>query len=93
MPQEQDDGANVFGMEEGCPEHGSDYMIECTACGEEFCTRCYPRSTVCEDCAEGSGLDEEPRGADFDDVGKVGKVLDDEAADERAKSDDDDESP
>ncbi len=93
MPRDMDDGSNVFGMEEGCPEHGGDYMLECTACGEEFCARCYPRSAVCDDCAESSGLDEEPRGADFDDVGKVGKVLDDEDAAERAKNGDDDDSP
>jgi len=92
MPRDMDEVSNVFGMEEGCPEHGSERMIECTACGVEFCTLCFPRSAVCADCAEESGLDDEARDGDFDDVGKVGKVLDDEAADERAKNDDD-ESP
>ena len=92
MLRDMEEASNVFGMEEGCPEHGSERMVECTACGVEFCTLCFPRSAVCADCAEDAGLDEDARGADFDDVGKLGKVLDDEAADERAKNDDD-ESP
>ncbi len=92
MLRDMEETDNVFGMEEGCPEHGGEYMMECTVCGEEFCARCFARSAVCADCAESTGLEEDARGEDFDDVGKVGKVLDDEAADERAKNDDD-ESP
>lgn len=86
-----DDESNVFGMEEGCPEHGSERMIECTACGTEFCTLCFPRSAVCADCAEEANLDEDANDEDFDDVGKVGKVLDDDAGEEGGK--DDEESP
>ena len=92
MPEDMEESNNIFGLEEGCPEHGSERMIECTACGMEFCTFCFPRSVVCADCAEDSGLEEEAQGGDFDDVDKLGKVLDDEAADERAKYDID-ESP
>jgi len=87
MPRDMDEETNVFGMEEGCAEHGSERMMECNACGAEFCALCFPRSVVCADCAEEATLDE-----DFDDVGKRGKVLDDEDADERGKSDDEDGS-
>jgi hypothetical protein len=73
-------------MEEGCPEHGSDHMTECTACGEEFCTLCNPRTSVCPDCAEGSGLDEEARGEDFEDVGKLDKLLDENEYETRTSS-------
>lgn len=90
MPRDMDEENNVFGMEEGCPEHGGERMVECTACGEEFCTLCFPRSAVCPDCAESSGLDEDAKGEDFDDVDKLDKVLGDEDAAGRAANDDED---
>lgn len=46
----------------GCPVHGEDYMHECTVCGAEFCSACFPNSAVCEECAEEAGeLDDEER--------------------------------
>lgn len=89
MPRDMDEDSNVFGMEEGCAEHGGERMLECTACGTEFCALCFPRSPVCADCAEEGDLDEDGD-EDFDDVGKVGKVLDEEERDGRGKNDDDD---
>lgn len=71
---------NVFGMNEGCPEHGAEHMAECTACGGEFCAKCFPRSAVCADCAEGGALDDDTRSGDFEDVDKLGKIIDDDAA-------------
>ena len=85
MPRDMDEENNVFGMEEGCPEHGGERMLECTACGEEFCALCFPRSAVCADCAEGGGLDEDAKDENFEDVDKLDKDSDD--------ADDDEESP
>jgi len=84
MPRDMDDENNMFGMEEGCPEHGSERMAECTACGEEFCTLCFPRSAVCADCAEGGGLDEDAKEEDYADADKLDKNLEDEDADEES---------
>ena len=78
MPRDLEEETNVFGMEEGCAEHGGERMMECNACGTEFCALCYPRSPVCADCAEDADPDEDASDGDFDDVGKPGKVLDDE---------------
>ncbi len=51
----------------GCPVHGEDYMHECTVCGAEFCSACFPNSAVCEECAEEAGeLDDEERFRDAD---------------------------
>jgi len=86
MAQNLEETNNVFGMEEGCPEHGSDHITECTACGEEFCTLCHPRSSVCPDCAEGGSLDDEARGDDFDDVGRLDKLLDENESEIRPRS-------
>lgn len=41
-----------LGVEPGCPVHGDEHMRECTMCGAEFCRLCFPRSSVCPDCAE-----------------------------------------
>ena len=44
----------------GCSVHGEDYMRECSVCGMEFCTICFPNSNVCEECADqGRDLDED----------------------------------
>ena len=80
MAMDLEEENNVFGMNEGCPEHGAEHMAECTACGEEFCAKCFPRSAVCADCVEGGGLDDDAHGEDFDDVGKLDKLLKDDAA-------------
>ena len=84
--------SNVFGMEEGCPQHGSDRMAECTVCGGEFCSRCFPRSSVCADCAEGSEVVEEARGEDVTDVSKLCKLIDVNESESQAASDEE-ESP
>ncbi|TAN39103.1 MAG: hypothetical protein EPN23_00560 [Verrucomicrobia bacterium] len=80
MPMDLEEENNVFGMNEGCPEHGAEHMAECTACGEEFCALCFPRSAVCADCAESSSLDDDARTEEFDDVEKIDKLLDDQEA-------------
>jgi hypothetical protein len=89
MAMDLEEENNVFGMHEGCPEHGVEHVAECTACGEEFCTQCFPRSTVCADCAESSGLDDDARAEEFDDVEKIDKLL----GDQEVTPDAEDESP
>ena len=51
----------------GCSVHGEDYMRECSVCGMEFCTICFPNSNVCEECADqGRDLDDEDAFGDGD---------------------------
>lgn len=51
----------------GCSVHGEDYMRECSVCGMEFCTICFPNSNVCEECADqGRDLDDEDPYTDND---------------------------
>ena len=51
----------------GCSVHGEDYMRECSVCGMEFCTACFPHSSVCEECADqGRDLDEDDAFGDND---------------------------
>ena len=76
-----DEETNVFGMTPGCPIHGDEKMRECSMCGAEFCRRCFPRSTVCPDCAEPAGEDDEEADPDFEDVKDLDDVLDDEDED------------
>ena len=51
----------------GCSVHGEDYMRECSVCGMEFFTACFPHSSVCEECADqGRDRDEEDAFGDND---------------------------
>jgi hypothetical protein len=70
--------SNAFGMGQGCSVHGDEHMKECSMCGAEFCRICVPRSTVCPDCAEQSDDDDEEKdSSDFDDITRVGTVVED----------------
>jgi hypothetical protein len=48
----RDHDSSPLSVEPGCPTHGDEHMRECTMCGAEFCRTCFPRSSVCPDCAE-----------------------------------------
>lgn len=75
------DETAFFGMDQGCPIHGDEYMIECSMCGTEFCRLCHPKSSVCPDCATEDDEDLEEgdlEEADFDDVENVGDILEGE---------------
>lgn len=57
-----DDDEVMFSMGDGCLAHGDEHMLECSMCGVEFCTKCFPESVVCEDCSadpDGHLLDED----------------------------------
>ena len=69
--------SNAFGMGQGCSVHGDEHMKECSMCGAEFCRICLPRSTVCPDCAEQTDDDEDKDSSDFDDITRVGTVVED----------------
>jgi hypothetical protein len=85
-----DEETSIFGMEQGCPVHGDEHMKECRMCGAEFCRVCFPKSTVCPECADPSDEDEED--ADFDDVGNLNEVLDDDE-DEKEEKDEEEIPP
>lgn len=74
MTDEDDPFMNIGG---GCPVHGDDYMMECTVCGAEFCSRCYPNSAICPECAE---LPEDELAADQMEEPVADKDLEDEEA-------------
>lgn len=67
-----DDDAEFMSIGGGCPIHGDDAMKECRLCGMEFCGRCFPRSTVCSECAEDVGDDDDP---DFEDVENLDALI------------------
>ena len=68
--------SNAFGMGQGCAIHGDEHMKECSMCGAEFCRICVPRSIVCPDCAEQT--EDEKDNSDFDDITRIGDVVEDE---------------
>jgi len=70
----------IFEDLDSCPIHGDEYLRECNICGMHFCTRCFPRSLVCEDCGED---EEEPDlDTDLEDLSDYEDLLDDDADDE-----------
>jgi len=79
-----DEESNAFGMGQGCSVHGDDHMKECSMCGAEFCRICLPRTAVCPDCAEQSEDDDEEKdSSEFDDITRVGTVVEDEEKEEK----------
>lgn len=73
----------VFGMEQECPDHGDEGMVECRVCGIEFCRTCFPGARTCPHCADEHELDddedEEPAPAEsIDDLDKLLTEDDDE---------------
>ncbi len=84
------DETGVYGMGQGCPTHGDEHMKECSMCGAEFCRICFPKSSVCPDCADTEDEeDDEDAEADpdFDDVKKLDDVLDDDLEEEEEEED------
>ena len=47
------------GFGSGCDVHGEDYLRECTMCGTEFCSVCFPNSSLCSDCSAQAEFEEE----------------------------------
>ncbi|HBA82698.1 MAG TPA: hypothetical protein DCZ95_01270 [Verrucomicrobia bacterium] len=90
-----DEETGVYGMGQGCPVHGDEYMKECSMCGAEFCRICVPRSAVCPDCADQADEedDDEEEAPDFDDVRNLNEVLGADEEAERLTQEDDSEIP
>ncbi len=57
MNMEEEEFSPYGGFGSGCDIHGEDYLRECTMCGIEFCSACFPNSTLCPDCAAQGDLD------------------------------------
>ena len=70
---------------------GDEHMKECSMCGAEFCKICFPKSSVCPDCAD-TAEDEDDEDAeadpDFDDVKKLDDVLEDDEEEEEEEEED-----
>lgn len=56
-----DESDMMYGMGEGCPYHGEQFMQECSMCGAEYCARCHAGS-VCPECASTQGEQDEEAG-------------------------------
>jgi len=70
-----DEQTNFYMMGQGCSVHGDEYMRDCSMCGAEFCTKCYPGSAVCEECAVQDDEEDEDEDSDFADVSNLGSLL------------------
>jgi len=90
------EASGLYGLGQGCPLHGDEYMRECGLCGCEYCRSCH-RGVVCPDCAaesEEASLDDEPESSpDFEDVKNVDALLGEDKEAERILKDDEDLIP
>ena len=68
------DDLRMYGMQQGCPVHGDDQMIDCTMCGYEFCRTCFRNSLVCPDCAEEAKNDSDEDN-DYDELRNIDRLL------------------
>ena len=84
---------SIFGLEQGCPVHGDEHMKECSMCGTEFCRVCFPKTTVCPECADQAEDDEAEESPDFDDVSNLDEVLEDDEEDEKDEKKEEEEVP
>jgi hypothetical protein len=51
MSMEEEEFTPYGAFSSGCDIHGEDFLRECTMCGIEFCSACFPQSRLCSDCA------------------------------------------
>ena len=56
MNMDEEEFSPFGGYSSGCELHGEDFLRECTMCGIEFCSACFPQSTLCADCAAQADL-------------------------------------
>ena len=56
---EEEEFSPFGGYSSGCELHGEDFLRECTMCGIEFCSACFPQSALCPDCAAQTEIDAE----------------------------------
>ena len=60
---------------DSCPVHGDEYIRECNICGQHFCTRCFPRSLVGEDCHEEEMHDDLDDDSEFSELSEYEDLL------------------
>jgi hypothetical protein len=72
-----DEESGIFGLGQGCPLHGDEFLRECSMCGTEFCTKCYSPVSVCPNCSMevGEADDDEEEEPDFEDVKDLDALL------------------
>ena len=56
---EEEEFSPFGGYSSGCELHGEDFLRECTMCGIEFCSACFPQSALCPDCAAQAELSDD----------------------------------
>ena len=56
MNMDEEEFSPFGGYSSGCELHGEDFLRECTMCGIEFCSACFPQSALCPDCAAQADL-------------------------------------
>ena len=60
MSMDEEEYSPFAAYSSGCDIHGENFLRECTMCGIEFCSACFPQSTLCSDCAaQGCIVDDE----------------------------------
>ena len=64
MNLEEEEFSPFGGFSSGCDLHGEDFLRECTMCGIEFCSACFPQSALCPDCAAQGELDDDEEEAE-----------------------------
>lgn len=65
-----------------CPLHGDEYLRECNICGNHFCTKCHPRTLVCEECSDGDEADELDDDTELSELSDYEDLLDHDDEDE-----------
>lgn len=82
MSWDADDG--LFGLDQECPVHGDESMVECRMCGAEYCRSCHPRSRICPTCTaeeQQDGIDDDLDDEDEPFDPDVAEVMDAEFGD------------
>ncbi len=59
MNMEEEEFSPYAAFSSGCDIHGEDFLRECTMCGIEFCSACFPQSPLCSDCAAQGDIENE----------------------------------
>jgi len=61
---------------DSCPLHGDENLRECNICGAHFCTRCFPRSLVCEECHDDDDIEDIDDEEEFSELSEYEDLLD-----------------
>ncbi len=61
-----------------------EFWVECAVCGCEFCSKCFPNSTLCPECADMAEVDEDEEEPDFEDVPNLKALMGEDAESDEA---------